>query len=78
MKSEYDDPRFRYLELQMSTITYFDVEYRVATFHDLTESKKLQQSEANTRMVSLLSSSVSHEMVTPLKCIASISKSLQN
>ena len=76
--SDSDETRFRYLQLQMSTITFFEKEYRVATFHDLTESKKLQRSEANTRMVSLLSSSVSHEMVTPLKCIASISKSLQN
>jgi hypothetical protein len=43
MKSagDSDEINFRYLQLQMSTITFFEKEYRVATFHDLTESKKL-------------------------------------
>ena len=34
--------------------------------------------EGNVKLGSMLMSSVTHEMVTPLKCIASISKSLQN
>ena len=67
----------RYLELQMNSISLNKEEYRVATFHEMTESKRLARSEANTRMVQLLSSSVTHEMVTPLKCIISFANSLQ-
>ena len=66
----------RYLDLQMSSISLNKEEYRVATFHEMTESKRLARSEANTRMVQLLSSSVTHEMVTPLKCIISFANSL--
>lgn len=67
----------QFLELRLSTITFNKEEQRVATFHDVTESKRLARSEANTRMVSLLSSSVTHEMVTPLRCIISFANSLQ-
>ena len=67
----------RYLELQMNSISLNKEEYRVATFRETTESKRLARSEANTRMVQLLSSSVTHEMVTPLKCIISFATSLQ-
>lgn len=67
----------RYLELKLASITFNKQEYRVATFHEVTESKRLACSEANARMVQLLSSSVTHEMVTPLKCIISFATSLQ-
>jgi K+-sensing histidine kinase KdpD len=70
--------RYRYLELQMKNITYEQQEFRVATFHDVTERKKIVEVESNNRIVSLLSSSVSHEMVTPLKCIISFATSLKS
>ena len=70
--------RYRYLELHMKNITYEQQEFRVATFHDVTERKKIVEVESNNRIVSLLSSSVSHEMVTPLKCIISFATSLKS
>lgn len=51
-------------------------EYRVATFNDQTESKRLQEVESNNRLLTLLQSNVTHEMLTPLKCIISFAKSL--
>ena len=67
----------RLLELQMSNITLNKTDYRVATFCDVTESQKAAQAEANVRMVELMTSSYSHETITPLKCIVNLSQKLQ-
>ena len=72
-----DDDEMRFLSLQLSRITLSKEEYRVATFSDVTESMKAQRVEANARMVHFLTSNITHEMLTPLKCIMSFSKSLQ-
>lgn len=53
-------------------------EHFVATFHDMTESKRLQQAQGQNTLLSLLTSSVSHEMVTPLRCIISFANNLQD
>ena len=67
----------RFLELQLNDIIYNKQEFRVATIRDVTESQKLAHAEANARMVNQLTSSVSHEVITPLKCIISFATSLQ-
>lgn len=72
---EAKDPRF--FELQLNNFTVNKQQYRVATFHDVTEGLLLARAEHKSKMVELLSSSVSHEMLTPLKCIASFANSLQ-
>ena len=51
-------------------------ECQVATFRDITNLKKLAKIEAENKLLQLLSSSVTHEMVTPLKCIINFSESL--
>ena len=51
-------------------------ECQVATFRDVTNIKKLARIEADNKLLQLLSSSVTHEMVTPLKCIINFSESL--
>ena len=61
----------------MSNITLNKTDYRVATFCDVTESQKAAQAEANVRMIELMTSSITHETITPLKCIVSFSQSLQ-
>jgi signal transduction histidine kinase len=61
----------------MSTITLNKTDYRVATFCDVTESQKAAQAEANVRMVEFMTSSITHETITPLKCIVSFSQKLQ-
>ena len=54
----------------------------MATFRDVTEKKKLAKIEKANKLLHMLTSSVTHEMVTPLKCMISfaaiILKELQN
>jgi len=66
----------RYVQLQYSKMMLDRQEHFVATFHDMTESKRLQQAQGQNTLLSLLTSSVSHEMVTPLKCIISFANNL--
>jgi hypothetical protein len=64
-----DGPRF--LELFLNNMIYAGHTHRVATFSDITESKALAKAEQRNNLMSLLTSSVSHDMLTPLKCICS-------
>ena len=64
------------MELQLSNMILDKEQYRVATFNDQTESRRLAEVESNNRLLTLLQSSVTHEMLTPLKCIISFAKSL--
>ncbi len=43
------------------------------TIRDQTDFLKLKESENQNNMLSLLHASVSHEMITPLRCIISFS-----
>lgn len=72
-----DNGERQFLELQVSSISFHKQEYTVATFNDVTESKKTTRAEANTRMVNLLSSNLTHEMITPLECIIRFAQSLE-
>lgn len=60
----------------MSNLIFKNEECKVATFRDVTELKKLAKIEADNKLLQLLTSSVTHEMVTPLKCIVNFSESL--
>lgn len=44
--------------------------------HDITAYKKMQAVENEHKLLSLLTASVSHEMLTPIKCIVQMTKSL--
>lgn len=67
----------RYLELQINSIIINYEEHHIGTFRDVTENRRLQQAEGNAKLGSMLMSSVTHEMVTPLKCIISFAQSLE-
>lgn len=60
----------------MSNLIFKNEECKVATFRDVTELKKIAKIEADNKLLQLLTSSVTHEMVTPLKCIVNFSESL--
>jgi signal transduction histidine kinase len=49
-------------------------ECKVATFRDVTDKSKLAKIEADNKLLHMLTSSVTHEMVTPLKCMVSFSE----
>lgn len=67
----------RFLQLFLTEMLYAGQTHRVATFSDITESKALAKAEQKNNLMSLLTSSVSHEMLTPLKCICSFASSLE-
>lgn len=52
-------------------------EYRVATFSDVTESKTLARVEQQNSVLTMLQSSVSHEMMAPLRCIVNFAQVLE-
>ena len=68
----------KYIQMTVSKMWLDMEEFNVATFYDLTESKQLTKVEHSNRVLSLLTASVTHEMVTPLKCIMSFAKSLED
>ena len=49
----------------------------MATFYNETESKTLAKVEQQNTLLTLLQSSVSHELLTPLKCITSFAQNLE-
>lgn len=53
-----------------------DAECKVATFRDVTERRKYAKTEEANKLLHLLTSSVTHEMVTPLKCMVSFSETV--
>ena len=69
-------PNNRIFHLTLTNLMYNKEECQVATFRDVTNIKKLARIEADNKLLQLLSSSVTHEMVTPLKCIINFSESL--
>jgi signal transduction histidine kinase len=48
----------------------------VLTCRDITKIKENAKLSADNKMLSLMSSAVSHEMITPLKCIISMAQAL--
>ena len=46
------------------------------SIRDVTALKKLAKAEDDNKVMQLLTASVSHELVTPLKCIGSFAKEL--
>ena len=49
---------------------------QIATFRDVTQLKRIAKMEAENDYLQFLNSNVSHEMITPLRCIISFTKSL--
>jgi len=49
---------------------------KIIKIRDITDLKRLSESENQNRVTSLLTASVSHELLTPLKCITSFGQEL--
>jgi hypothetical protein len=50
-------------------LTYQNRDAYLVTMRDITEIRKFSKISENNKMLTLLTSSVTHEMITPLKCI---------
>jgi hypothetical protein len=57
------------LQLNFQSLIYNAKQCQVLTVCDITEIDKFAKLSADNKMLSLLTSSVTHEMITPLKCI---------
>jgi hypothetical protein len=44
----------------------------------MSEVQKLSQLQADNKMLNIYNSSVSHEMLTPLKCLIAVSKTMED
>ena len=49
-----------------------DEECKVVAFRDVTEVQRIAKIEETNKLLNLLTSSVTHEMLTPLRCIVSM------
>jgi hypothetical protein len=58
--------------LNLTDLIFNKEECKVATFRDVTRSKQLVKVEKDNKLLHLLSSSVTHEMVTPLKVMINL------
>ena len=50
-------------------IIYDEIECQILCLRDVSALKNLTKAEEDKKMTSLLTASVSHELLTPLKCI---------
>ena len=48
------------------------------TCRDITQIKQNVKLSSDNKMLSLMSSAVSHEMITPIKCMISMTEELKN
>jgi hypothetical protein len=57
------------LDLKFQPLTYQNRDATLVTIRDITEIRAFSKISENNKMLTLLTSSVTHEMITPLKCI---------
>lgn len=57
------------LDVNLQPLTYQNTDATLVTMRDITEVRKFSKISENNKVLTLLTSSVTHEMITPLKCI---------
>lgn len=62
----------RTIEFSKQFLLYNSQDCEVMTLRDISKIQQLTQLKSENEMLGLLTSSVSHEMLTPLKCIISV------
>jgi signal transduction histidine kinase len=64
------------VQISFQSLFFNNEECRILRIRDITANKKLQKAQRENKMLSFLQTSVSHELVTPIKCIASFAEEL--
>ena len=59
-------------ELKLTNLIFNKEECKVATFRDITRSRQLVKMKKHNDLLHMLSSTVTHEMVTPLKAMITL------
>lgn len=65
------------VQLQIQSLMYGNKPSFVMTFRDVNKIKQNEKLAAENKFLGLITSSVSHETITPLKCISSIANRLK-
>ena len=71
-----DYANLRTLQCNFQNLIFNDKQCKVLSIRDITDINNYAKVQAENRMLSLHTSSVSHEMITPLKCIIKLGRDL--
>jgi signal transduction histidine kinase len=64
------------VQISLQKLIFNDEECSIIMIRDITALKRLTKVENKNKATSLMTASVSHELLTPLKCISSFGKEL--
>jgi K+-sensing histidine kinase KdpD len=64
------------VQISFQSMFFNNEECKVIRIRDITVHKQLQKAQSENKMLSFLQASVSHELVTPIKCIGSFAQEL--
>lgn len=73
-----DETKRRKLILTSQKILFKGNECQILTIRDISAQKELKKSEEKNSLLNLLTSSVSHELMTPIRCIITFATLLLN
>ena len=71
-----DYANLRTFQCNFQDLIFDDKQCKVLSIRDITEINNYANVQAENRMLSLHTSSVSHEMITPLKCIVKLGRDI--
>jgi hypothetical protein len=57
------------VSISFQKLSFNEKDCHILRLRDITANKKLQKAQTENKMLSLLSASVSHELLNPIKCI---------
>jgi signal transduction histidine kinase len=80
LKNEPHDSQKEKLKIQIShqKLIFNDQECNIVKIRDITASEKLKKVKDQNKLMGLMTASVSHEFLTPLKCISSFAEEIQS
>ncbi len=64
------------VQISFQSIIFNDEYCMILRIRDITAHKQLEKAQSENKMLSLLQASVSHELITPIKCIGSFAQEL--
>lgn len=64
------------MQISFQSLFFNNEECRILRIRDITAHKQLEKAQNENKMLSFLQASVSHELLTPIKCIGSIAQEL--
>lgn len=69
---------YKQVQIQIQSLIYNGKECRVLLVRDVSEIREKAKLRAEVRMLQHMQSIVSHEMITPLRCITNLTGGLEN